>query len=234
MFIAASLFIIVNIWKQSKCPSTDEWIKMLWHIYMQMYFAVVQLLSRVRLFVTPRTVACQASLSITISQSLLKLMSIESVMPSNHLILCHPLLLLPSIFPIIRVFFPNQSALRIRWPKYWSVSFSISPSNVEHSGLISLGLTGLILSVAWRTSLPLIPRSETSARKMGMAGILSGFPSYTTGHSAPGLGSSAPSVSVRLPLGPAFWSAQRHSSGEPWPLKRSHLRNSALLSLATL
>ena len=106
MFIAASLFIIVNIWKQSKCPSTDEWIKMLWHIYMQMYFAVVQLLSRVRLFVTPRTAACQASLSITISQSLLKLMSIESVMPSNHLILCHPLLLLPSIFPVIRVFFP--------------------------------------------------------------------------------------------------------------------------------
>ena len=106
MFIAASLFIIVNIWKQSKCPSTDEWIKMLWHIYMQMYFAIVQLLSRVRLFVTPRTAACQASLSITISQSFLKLMSIESVMPSNHLILCHPLLLLPSIFPIIRVFFP--------------------------------------------------------------------------------------------------------------------------------
>ena len=75
-------------------------------LYMQMYFAVVQLLSRVRLFVTPRTAACQASLSITISQSLLKLMSIESVMPSNHLILCHPLLLLPSIFPVIRVFFP--------------------------------------------------------------------------------------------------------------------------------
>ena len=98
-------------------------------------------------------------------------------------------------------FFPNQSALRIRWPKCWSFSFSISPSNVAYSGLISPGLTGLILSAAWKTSLPFIPRSETSARKMGMSGILSGFPSYTTGHSAPGLGSSAPSVSERCPWG---------------------------------
>ena len=94
----------------------------------------VQLLSRVRLFATPWTVACQASLSITNSQSLLKLMSIESVMPSNHLILCRLLLLLPSIVPSIRVF-SNESALRIRWPRYWSFSFNISPSN-EHSGLI--------------------------------------------------------------------------------------------------
>ena len=85
---------------------------------------------------TPWTAACQASLSITKSQSLLKLMSVESVMPSNHLILCHPLLLSPSIFPSIRVF-SNESALRIRWPKYWSFSFNISPSN-EHSELISL------------------------------------------------------------------------------------------------
>ena len=84
---------------------------------------------------TPWTAAYQASLSITNSQSLLKLMSIESVMPSNHLILCHPLLL-PSIFPIIRVFSNEQSVLLIRWPKDWSFSFSISPSN-EHSGLIS-------------------------------------------------------------------------------------------------
>ena len=81
------------------------------------------------------TAACQASLSITNSGKLLKLMSIKSVMPSNHLILCHPLLLLPSVFPSIRVF-SNKSALHIRWPKYWSFSFSISPSN-EHSGLIS-------------------------------------------------------------------------------------------------
>ena len=84
---------------------------------------------------TPRTAACQASLSITNSWSLRKLMSIESMMLSNHLILCHSLLLLPSIFPSIRVF-SNESVLCIRWPKYWSLSFSISPSN-EHSGLIS-------------------------------------------------------------------------------------------------
>ena len=101
-------------------------------------FSSVQSLSCVRLFVTPRTAAHQASLSITDSRNLPKLMSVESVMPSNHLILCRPLFLLPSIFPIIRVFF-NESALCITWPKYWS--FSISPSN-EYSRLISLGLTG--------------------------------------------------------------------------------------------
>ena len=95
----------------------------------------VQLLSHFRLFVTPWTAARQAPLSITNTQSLLKLMSLESVMPSNHLILCHPLLLLPSIFPSIRVF-SNGSVLCIRWPKYWSFSFNISPSN-EYSGLIS-------------------------------------------------------------------------------------------------
>ena len=95
----------------------------------------VQSLSRVRLSATPWTVACQASLSITSSRSPPKLMSIESVMPSNHLIPCCPLLLLPSPFPSIRVF-SSQSALCIRWPKYWSFSFSISPSNA-YSGLIS-------------------------------------------------------------------------------------------------
>ena len=94
----------------------------------------VQSLSRVQLFVTPWTAACQASLSITKSQSLLKFMSIESVIPSKHFILCHPLLLLPSSFLSIRVF-SSESALRIRWPKYWSFSFNISPSN-EYSGLI--------------------------------------------------------------------------------------------------
>ena len=98
-------------------------------------FSPVQLFSHVRLFATPWTAAHQASLSITNSQTLLKLMSIEPVMPSNHLIFCHPLLLLPSIFPSIRVF-SNESALRIMWPKYWSFSFSISPSN-EYSELIS-------------------------------------------------------------------------------------------------
>ena len=96
---------------------------------------VVQLLSHVQLFASPWTAACQGFLFFTISLSLLKLMSIESVMPSNHLILCGPLFLLPSVFPSIRVF-SNESALYIRWPKYWSFSFSISPSN-EYSGLIS-------------------------------------------------------------------------------------------------
>ena len=92
---------------------------------------------------TPWTAACQASLSITNSWSLLRLMSIESVMPSNHLILCHPLLFLPSIFPSIRVF-SSESALHIRWPMYWSFSFNISPSN-EHSGLISFRMDWLDL-----------------------------------------------------------------------------------------
>ena len=95
----------------------------------------VQSLSRVRLFETPQTTACQASLSFIISWNLLKLMSIELMTPFNHLILCRPLLLLPSIFPSIRVF-ANELALCIRWPKYWSCSFSISPSN-EYSGLMS-------------------------------------------------------------------------------------------------
>ena len=95
----------------------------------------VQSLIHVRIFATPWTAACQASLSITNSWSLLKLMSIQSVMPSNHLILCGPLLLLPSIFPIIRVFF-SELSLSIRWPNYWHFSFIISPAN-EYSGLIS-------------------------------------------------------------------------------------------------
>ena len=98
-------------------------------------FSSVQSLSHVWLFVTPWIAACQASLSITNSLSLLKLMPIESVMPSSHLILCHPLLLLPPIPPSIRVF-SNESTLHVRWPKYWSFNFSISPSN-EHTGLIS-------------------------------------------------------------------------------------------------
>ena len=99
-------------------------------------------LSRVRLFAIPWTVACQASLSFSISQSWLKLMSFESMMPSKYLILCHPLLLLPSILPTIRVV-SNESALPIRWPKFWSFSFNVNPSN-DYSGLISfrIGLVG--------------------------------------------------------------------------------------------
>ena len=114
--------------------SPFAWKNKVYIFYLKAAFSSVQSLSCVQLFATPRTAAHQASLSITNSQSLLKLLSIESVMPSNHLILCRPLLL-PSIFPSIRVF-SSESALRIRWPEYWSFSFSISPSN-EHPGLIS-------------------------------------------------------------------------------------------------
>ena len=112
---------------------------------MVLQFSSVQPLSRVRLFVNPWTAALQPSLSITNSRSFFKLMSIELVMPSNHLILCRPLLLLLSVFPSIRVF-SNESVLHIRWPKYWSFSFSISPSS-EYSGLISFRIDWLDLAV---------------------------------------------------------------------------------------
>ena len=112
-------------------------------------FSSVELLSRVQPFEIPRTAAWQASLSITNSQSSLKFMSIESVMPSNHLILCCPLLLSPSVFPRIRVF-SNESVLRIRWLKYWSFSFNISPSN-EYSELISFRMDWLDLLAAQGT-----------------------------------------------------------------------------------
>ena len=106
-----------------------------------MGLVVVQLLSHVQLFATPWTAACQTSLSFTNSQSFLKFMSIESVMLSNHLILCHPLLILPSIFPNNRVF-SNESALQIRWPNYWN--FSLNPPNLNTQSGFPLGLTGLI------------------------------------------------------------------------------------------
>ena len=124
-YVAASGTILLFLWVISILNTSGQ-------------FSSVQSLSCVRLFATPRTAAHQASLSITDSWSLLKLMSIESVMPSNHLILCRPLLLLPSVFPSIRVF-SNESIFFffcIRWPEYWSFSFNISPSN-EYSGLIS-------------------------------------------------------------------------------------------------
>ena len=121
----------------------------------------VQLLSRVWLFATPWTAARQASLSITNSQSLPKLMSIESVMPSNHLILGHPFLLLASIFPSIRVF-SNESALCIRWPKYWSFSFNINPSN-EHPGLISFRMDWLDLLVVQGTLKSLLQHHSSKA-----------------------------------------------------------------------
>ena len=121
----------------------------------------VQSLSRVRLFATPWTAAHQAFLSIANSWSLLKLMSIESVIPSNHLILCCPLLLMPSIFPSIRVF-SNESVLRIRWPKYWSFSFSISPSN-EYSGLISFRIDWLDLLAVQGTLKSLLQHHSSKA-----------------------------------------------------------------------
>ena len=124
-------------------------------------FSSVQLLSCVRLFVTSCTAALQASVSITNSHSLLKLMSIESVMPSNHLILSHPLLLLPSIFPSIRVF-SNESVLHIRWPKYWSFSFSINPSN-EYSGLISFRMDWLDLLAVQGTLKSLLQHHSSKA-----------------------------------------------------------------------
>ena len=124
-------------------------------------FSSVQLLSRVQLFVTPRSPACQASLSINNSWSLLKLMSIESVMPSNHLILCQPLLLLPSISPSIRVF-SNESVLHSRWPKYWTFSFSISPSN-EYSGLISFRVDWLNLLAVQGTLKSLLQHHSSKA-----------------------------------------------------------------------
>ena len=114
-----------------------------WEMFSSVQFSSVQLLSHVRLFVTPWTTAYQASLSISTSRSPPKPMCIESVISSNHLIFCHPLLLLPSIFPSIRVF-SNGSALPIRWPKYWSFSFNLSPSN-EHPGLISFRMDWLDL-----------------------------------------------------------------------------------------
>ena len=119
------------------------------------------MLSCVQLFATPRTAARQASLSITSSRSLLRLMSIELVMPSNHLILHCPLLLLPLIFPSIRVF-PNESVLHIRWPKYWSFSFSISPSN-EHPGLISFKMDWLDLLAVQGTLKSLFQRHSSKA-----------------------------------------------------------------------
>ena len=130
----------------------DQFVKYL-------FFNAVQSLCFVWLFVTPWTAAHQASLSITNSQSLLKLMFIELVIPSHHLILCHPLLLLPSIFPSIRVF-SNESALGIRWPKYWSFSFNISPSN---EGLISFWMDWLDLPAVQGTLKSLLQHHNSKA-----------------------------------------------------------------------
>ena len=185
MFTAA-LFTILKTWKQPNCPSTEEWIKM-WYICTIEYYSViirneigsfvekwmdletvihskvnwVQSLSCVRFSVTPWTTAHQASLSITNSQSPPKPMTTELVMLSNHLILGHPLLLLPSIFPNIRVF-SNESAFCIRWPKYWSFSFNISPTN-EHPRLISFRMDWLDLLAVQGTLKSLLQHHSSKA-----------------------------------------------------------------------
>ena len=139
---------------------------MCWKCHLSLYgflflVAVVQSLSHVQLFATAWTAARQTSLSFTISQSLLKLMSTESVMPSNHLVLCCPLLLLPSVFPSIGVF-SNESPLHIRWPKDWIFSFSISPFN-EYSGLISSKVDWLDLLAVWGTLKSLLQHHSSKA-----------------------------------------------------------------------
>ena len=145
-------------------------------------FSSVQLLSHVQFFATPWTSARQASLSITNSQNLLKLISNESVMTSNHLILFHPLLLLPSIFPSIRVFF-NESALLIRWPKYWSFSFNISPSN-EYSGLISFRMNWFGLLAVQGTLKSLLQHQNSKASILQLSAFFTvqlSHPYITTG-----------------------------------------------------
>ena len=133
----------------------------LWHFHVSVQFSSVQSLSHVQLFVTPWTAACQASLSITNSRSLLKLTSIKSVMTSSHLTLCHALLFLPSIFPRIRVF-SNELILHIRWPKDWSFSINISPSN-EYSGLISSRMDWLDLHAVLGTLKSLLQHHSPKA-----------------------------------------------------------------------
>ena len=142
-------------------------------------FSSVQSLSCVWLFEAPWTIACQVSLSITNSQNLLKLMSIESVMPSNHLILCHPLLLLPSIFPSFKVF-SNESVLHIRWPKYWSFSFSISPCS-EYSGLISFRMDWLDLLAVQGNSQESSPSPQFKSIDSSVLSLLYG-PALTSVH----------------------------------------------------
>ena len=145
-------------------------------------FSSVQSLSRVRLFVTPWTTACQASLSITNSQSPPKPMSIESVIPSNHIILCCPLLLLPSTFPSIRVF-SNESAFHIRWSEYWSFSFKISPTN-EHPGLISFRMNWSDLLAVQRTLKSLLQYHSSKASILWLSAFFTvqvSHPYMTTG-----------------------------------------------------
>ena len=157
LVLVVVLKFVIFIYNNTKASSNNTVSLHRWCRYL---ISSVQLLSCVWLFATPWTAAHQASLSITNSWSLLKLMSIESVMPSNHLVLCRPLLQ-PSIFPSIRVF-SNESVLRIRWPKYWSFSFSINPSN-EYSGLISFRMDWLDLLAVQGTLNSLLQRHTSKA-----------------------------------------------------------------------
>ena len=141
---------------------------------LTLQFTSVQSLCHVWLFATPWTAAHQASLFVSNSQSLPKLMSIELVMPSNHLILCRPLLFLPSIFPSIRIF-SNESALHIRWPKYWNFSFNISPAN-EHPGLISFRMDWLDLLAVQGTLKSLLQHHSSKASIQVYHGILNIIP----------------------------------------------------------
>ena len=176
--------ISVQCWRLDKFC---YWSSIYWGCYslwicLKFCLIVVQLLSRVQLFVTPWTAARQASLSITNSRSLVKLMSIVSAMPSNHLILCHPLLLLPSIFPSVRVL-SNESALCIRWPKYWHFSFSISPSH-DYLGLISFRMDWLdLLGVQGILKSPLQHHSSTATilRRSAFFIVQLSHPYMTTG-----------------------------------------------------
>ena len=169
-----------------KIGDSDFYIAGIQNTMPNIQFSSVQSLSRVRLFVTPWTATRQASLSITNSRSLLKLMSTESVMPFNHLILCHPFLLPPSIFPRIRVF-SSESDLRLRWPKYRSFSFSISPSN-EYSGLISFKIDWLNLLAVQGTLKSLFQHHSTKASILPHSAffiVQLSYPYMTTGKTIP-------------------------------------------------
>ena len=148
---------------------TRDLFKKIGNIKGTFHASSVQSLSHVQLFATPWTAALQASLSITNSWSLLKLMSIKSVMPSNHLIISRPLLLLPSIFPSIRVV-SSESVLRIRWPKYWSFSFCISPSN-KYSGLISFSIERFVLLAVQGTLKSLLQHYSSKASLLQCSGF---------------------------------------------------------------
>ena len=156
--------------------------KDLYYFWKAKFISSVQSLSHVQLFVTPWTAALQDSLSITNSKSLLKSMSTESVMPSNHLILCWPLLLQPSVFPSIRIF-SNESVLSIRWSKYWSFSFSISPSK-EYSGLISFNIDWLDLLAVQMTLKGLLQHHSSKASILQHSAFFTvqlSYPYMTTG-----------------------------------------------------